>query len=61
LHAADKQLAVETVFAHASSLQVARALGVQWLVYGPDEDALQGPPGPAFQSGAVRVYRVNPG
>jgi len=61
LHAADKQLAVETVFAHASSLQLARALGVQWLVYGPDEDALQGPPGPAFQSGAVRVYRVNPG
>jgi len=61
LHAADKQLAVETVFAHASSLQLARALGVQWLVYGPDEDALHGPPWPAFQSGAVRVYRVNPG
>jgi hypothetical protein len=60
LHVADKQLAVETVFAHASSLQVAQALGVQWLVYGPNEDALQGPPGPAFQSGAVRVYRIDP-
>jgi hypothetical protein len=59
LHAADKQLAVETVFAHTSSLQVARALGAQWLVYGPAEEVLPGPPGPAFQAGAVRVYRVN--
>ncbi|MCA1643949.1 MAG: hypothetical protein LC797_00285 [Chloroflexi bacterium] len=61
LHAIDKELAVQTVFAHASSLQVARALGAQWLVYGPEEDKLMGPPGPAFQSGAVRVYRVRPG
>jgi hypothetical protein len=60
LHAIDKELAVQTVFAHASSLQVARGLGVQWLVYGPDEEALEGPPGPAFQSGAVRVYLVSP-
>ena len=60
LHVADKQLAVATVFAHASSLQVARALGVQWLVYGPDEAQLAGPGGPAFQSGSVRVYRVAP-
>jgi hypothetical protein len=60
LHVAEKQLAVETVFAHASSLQVTRSLGVQWLVYGPDETMLEGPPGPAFRSGAVRVYRVNP-
>lgn len=58
LHAADKKLAVETVFAHASSPQVALALGVQWLVYGPAEAQLAGPAGPAFQSGAVRVYRV---
>ena len=49
LHVAEKQLAEETVFAHASSLQVARALGAQWLVYGPAEDTLHGPPGPAFQ------------
>jgi asparagine N-glycosylation enzyme membrane subunit Stt3 len=61
LHAADKEFAVNTVFAHTSSLLVAQSLGVQWLVYGPDEDKLQGPPGPAFQSGAVRVYRVSPG
>src|SRR6266851_2834883 len=59
LHVADKQLAVATVFAHASSLQVARALGVQWLVYGPAEAQLLGPAGPAFQSGDVRVYRVD--
>jgi len=61
LHAAEKEFAVNAVFAHASSLLVARGLGVQWLVYGPDEDHLQGPSGPAFQSGAVRVYRVSPG
>jgi LPS sulfotransferase NodH len=60
LHVTEKQLAVATVFAHASSLQVARALGVQWLVYGPAEAQLQGPAGPAFQSGDVRVYHVNP-
>jgi hypothetical protein len=60
LHVADKQLAVATVFAHTSSLQVARALGVQWLVYGPAEAKLVGPPGPVFQAGDVRVYRVNP-
>jgi hypothetical protein len=61
LHAIDKEFVVKTVFAHASSLQVARGLGVQWLVYGPDADNPQGPSGPAFQSGAVRVYRVTPG
>jgi hypothetical protein len=61
LHAADKELAVNTVFAHSSSLLVARSLGVQWLVYGPDEDKLSSPAGPAFESGAVRVYRVGPG
>jgi hypothetical protein len=61
LHAADKELAVKTLFAHTSSLQVARSLGAQWLVYGPDENNLPGPAGPTFQSGAVRVYRVHPG
>jgi chromate transport protein ChrA len=60
LHPAEKQLAIDTVFAHASSLAVAQGLGVHWLVYGPDEASLPGPDtlGPAFQSGAVRVYRV---
>jgi hypothetical protein len=58
LHPAEKELAVDTVFAHASSLALARSLGVQWLVYGPDEAHLAGPAAPAFQSGAVRVYRV---
>jgi len=61
LHAADKQFAVNTVFAHTSSLLVAQSLGVQWLVYGPDEDKLPPPAGAAFESGAVRVYRVSPG
>jgi hypothetical protein len=61
LHAADKEFAVQAVFAHASSLLVAQGLGVQWLVYGPAEANLEAPSGPAFQSGAVRVYRVNPG
>jgi hypothetical protein len=60
LHVTEKQLAVAAVFAHASSLQVAGALGVQWLVYGPAEAKLAGPPGPVFQAGNVRVYRVDP-
>jgi hypothetical protein len=62
LHAADKELAVKVVFAHASSLQVAHGLGVQWVVYGPDEESLPGPPSrPEFASGGVRVYRVSAG
>jgi hypothetical protein len=61
LHAQEKQFAVENVFAHTSSLAVARALKADWLVYGPDEASLEAPPAspPAFQSGAVRIYRVD--
>jgi len=55
-----KELATRNVFAHLSSLLVAQALGVQWLVYGPAEKDVAGPDGPAFRAGAVRVYRVNP-
>ena len=61
LQAASKEFVTKTVFAHASSLLLARELGVQWLVYGPDEANLTSPAGPAFQSGVVRVYRVRPG
>jgi hypothetical protein len=56
-----KRFAIATVFAHPSSLAVARGLGVQWVVYGPDEAALRAPPAPAFESGPVRVYRVADG
>jgi hypothetical protein len=59
LHPAQKQFEIASVFAHGSSVSVARLLGVQWLVYGPDEATLSGPPDPAFQSGVVRVYRVS--
>ena len=54
----EKRFAMAAVFAHSSSLVVARGLGAQWLVYGPDEAALPAPADPAFQSGAVRVYRL---
>jgi hypothetical protein len=62
LHPAQKEFAVATVFGHTSSLVLAQSLGVDWLVYGPAEADLPGPPrplGPQFQSGAVRVYRVD--
>jgi protein-S-isoprenylcysteine O-methyltransferase Ste14 len=58
LDPARKQFAIATVFAHGSSLSVARLLGVQWVVYGPSEASLNGPANPDFQSGPVRVYRV---
>jgi hypothetical protein len=59
LHPGEKRFDIATVFAHPSSLIVARSLGVQWLVYGPAEAALASPNSPvAFQSGPVRVYRV---
>jgi asparagine N-glycosylation enzyme membrane subunit Stt3 len=59
LHPEQKRFQIATVFAHPSSLIVARSLGAQWLVYGPAEALLAGPAAqPAFQSGAVRVYRV---
>jgi hypothetical protein len=59
LNAADKQVLIGTVFAHASGTQVARQYGADWLVYGPDEAALPGTGTPDFQSGVVRVYRVS--
>ncbi len=59
LHPDQKKFAIATVFAHPSSLIVARELGAQWLVYGPAEAALSGPSATAaFTAGAVRVYRV---
>ena len=58
LRPADKRLATEAVFSHASSLAVARNLGAQWLVYGPAEADVAGPAEPAFQSGPVRVYHT---
>jgi hypothetical protein len=59
LHPDQKRFQIATVFAHPSSLLVAKQLGVQWVVYGPAEATLSGPAqAPAFQSGAVRVYRV---
>jgi hypothetical protein len=59
LDAEDKKMRIETVFAHTASRQVAQQYGAQWLIYGPREADLPGPPDPAFQSGAVRVYRVD--
>jgi hypothetical protein len=59
LHPDQKQFDIASVFAHPSSLIVARVLGAQWLVYGPAEADVGGPSVPAaFQSGRVRVYRV---
>jgi hypothetical protein len=61
LHPDQKRFEIASVFAHPSSLIVARVLGVQWLVYGPAEADVSGPSvPPAFQSGAVRVYRITP-
>ena len=58
LHPDEKRFEISTVFAHSGSLSVARGLGAQWLVYGPDEASLAAPGEPAFQSGAIRVYRL---
>lgn len=59
LHPDQKEFAVDSVFAHADSLTLARMLGADWLVYGPAESQLSGPTvEPVFQSGAVRVYAV---
>jgi hypothetical protein len=58
LHPDQKRFAIATVFAHQGSLAVARQLGARWLVYGPSEAGLPSPPDPAFESGAVKVYRV---
>ncbi len=58
LRPAEKRLASEAVFSHASSLAVARNLGAQWLVYGPAEADVAAPAEPAFQSGPVRVFHT---
>jgi hypothetical protein len=60
LHASDKRLIVATIFAHADNPSIASQLGAHWLVSGPDEEMLTGPPGAPFQSGPVRVYRTRP-
>lgn len=62
LDAAEKRLFVQTYFAHAGSVDFARQLGVAWVVYGPAQAVATGlPVQPAFQAGAVRVYRVAEG
>jgi hypothetical protein len=53
-----KRLGISAVFAHSGSLAVARGLGAQWLVYGPEQAGLTVAASPEFQSGAVRVYRL---
>jgi hypothetical protein len=61
LHPDQKQLEIAALFAHAgdSSADLARRMGVHWLVYGPAEANLPGPPAlPAFTSGPVRVFEV---
>jgi chromate transport protein ChrA len=61
LHPDQKELEIATLFAHdgSSSRDLARRMGVRWLVYGPAEANLPGPPAPpAFTSGAVRVFEV---
>ena len=59
LHPDDKKLDIATLFAHGGDPELARQLGVRWLVYGPAEATLGGPAGQAdFSSGAVRVFDV---
>jgi hypothetical protein len=58
LHAREKELALDSLFAHQASLDVARQFGAQWLVYGPDQATLAVPAPPAFQAGDVRVFRI---
>jgi hypothetical protein len=61
LRPGQKQLAIDTVFAHADSLAVARSLHADWVVFGPDQTETHQEPahGAAFRSGSVRVYRLN--
>ncbi|MBI2755706.1 MAG: hypothetical protein HYX52_03250 [Chloroflexi bacterium] len=60
LRPGDKRFLQATYFAHGGDLVLARQLGARWVVFGPAQAALQGPPvQPVFQSGAVRVYRVD--
>jgi hypothetical protein len=61
LHPDQKQLEIATVFAHdgGESPDLARRMGVRWLVYGPAEAGLRGPTAaPDFSSGPVRVFEV---
>ena len=61
LHAEQKEFLMASVFAHPSSGAVARSLGARWLIYGPAEAQLPTQGTPAFQSGDVRVFRLEPG
>jgi hypothetical protein len=62
LHPQQKQFEIATLFAHGGDPQLARRLGVDWMVYGPAEADMAGPAADvAFSSGAVRVYRIGGG
>ena len=60
LHPDQKQLEIAALFAHNGNPDLARRMGVRWLVYGPAEATLSGPSAtPAFTSGPVRVFEVS--
>jgi asparagine N-glycosylation enzyme membrane subunit Stt3 len=62
LHPDQKQFEIATLFAHNGNPDLARRMGVRWLVYGPAEASLNGPNvSPDFASGAVRVFGVEQG
>ena len=50
LHPSQKAFAAATVFAHPSSLAVARTLGADWLVIGRGPTAAEPAADPAFQA-----------
>jgi hypothetical protein len=60
LHPDQKQLEIAALFAHdGATPDLARRMGVRWLVYGPAEASLAGPSTtPVFASGPVRVFEV---
>ena len=59
LHPDQKRLQAAVLFAHGGNRELARLMGVHWIVYGPAEAGLAQPPQPAaFASGPVRVYQV---
>jgi hypothetical protein len=59
LHAGDRQFAITSVFSHGAAREVARQFGAQWLVFGPTDSGDVAAPAD-FQSGPVRVYRMQP-
>lgn len=59
LDATQKRLITASYFGHGGDLVVARRLGVSWVVVGPEPAAgFRVSEPPAFERGAVRVYRV---